>query len=89
MPLRDHFRPPLSDRRSWEELHGGWPMMIVAALDARLPANYVAGPQVHLGSSIEVDVATFEEDEAHHEAGGERDDGGGVAVAAWAPHGRP
>jgi hypothetical protein len=28
MPLRDHFRPPLSDRRSWEELHGGWPMMI-------------------------------------------------------------
>jgi hypothetical protein len=84
MPLRDHFRPPLSDRRSWEELHGGWPMMIVAALGAKLPARYVAGPQVHLGSSIEVDVATFEEDEANHATGGERD-GGGVATAVWAP----
>ncbi len=73
MPLRNHFRPPLSDRRSWEELHGGWPMMIVAALGARLPARYVAGPQVHLGSSIEVDVATFEEDEANPATVGERD----------------
>ena len=26
MPLRDHFRPPLADKRSWDELHGGWPM---------------------------------------------------------------
>jgi hypothetical protein len=59
--------------------------MIVAALGAKLPARYVAGPQVHLGSSIEVDVATFEEDEANHPAGGGQDDGGGVAVAAWAP----
>jgi hypothetical protein len=52
MPLRDHFRPPLSDRRSWEELHGGWPMMIVATLGAKLPARYVAGPQIQLGSSL-------------------------------------
>ena len=22
MPLRDHFRPPLADFASWEELHG-------------------------------------------------------------------
>jgi Protein of unknown function (DUF4058) len=84
MPLRDHFRPPLADRRSWEELHGGWPMMIVAALGAKLPARYVAGPQVHLGSSIEVDVATFEEDEAN-QAAGEREQDGGVATAVWAP----
>jgi hypothetical protein len=25
MPLRDHFRPPLDDVHSWDELHGGWP----------------------------------------------------------------
>ena len=85
MPLRDHFRPPLSDRRSWEGFHGGWPMMIVAALRRRLPTRYVAEPQVHLGSAIEIDVATFEEDEASRGVGGERDGGGGVATAAWAP----
>ena len=29
MPLRDHFRSPLDDVRAWDELQGGWPMMIV------------------------------------------------------------
>ncbi len=29
MPLRDHFRPPLADRKSWEGLCDGWPAMIV------------------------------------------------------------
>ena len=33
MPLRDHFRPPLDDIASWEELHGQWPAMIVMALN--------------------------------------------------------
>jgi hypothetical protein len=37
MPLRDHFRPPLADRRSWEGFHGGWPMMIVQGLNRTLP----------------------------------------------------
>jgi hypothetical protein len=47
MPLRDHFRPPLDDVKSWEELHGGWPMMLVAALSSKLPPGSVAGPRVH------------------------------------------
>ncbi len=47
MPLRDHFRPPLDDNASWEELHGGWPMVIVQRLRKQLPAGYVAGPRVH------------------------------------------
>ena len=64
MPLRDHFRPPLTKRRSWEGVHGAWPTMIVIGLNPRLPPRYVAEPQVHLGSSIEVDVATYEEDES-------------------------
>jgi hypothetical protein len=50
MPLRDHFRPPLSDTSSWEELHGGWPMVIVQQLRKLLPPGYVAGPKVHCGS---------------------------------------
>ena len=32
MPLRDHFRPPLDNVASWEELHGRWPMVIVQQL---------------------------------------------------------
>jgi hypothetical protein len=85
MPLRDHFRPPLSDLRSWEGFHGGWPMMIVAALGRRLPLHYVAEPQVHLGPSVEIDVATYEGDEPDSAANVVRDDAGGVATEAWAP----
>ena len=70
MPLRDHFRSPLADRRSWDGLHGGWPTMIVVGLNRNLPQRYVAEPQVHLGSSIEVDVAAYEQDEAGSPAAG-------------------
>ncbi len=54
MPLRDHFRPPLDDNASWEELHGGWPMVIVQQLRKQLPAGYVAGPRVHFNLYAEV-----------------------------------
>ncbi|MEJ7637634.1 MAG: hypothetical protein WKF75_06490, partial [Singulisphaera sp.] len=70
MPLRDHFRPPLDDRFSWDGLHGQWPAMIVLALSRRLPVRFIAAPSVHLGSSIEVDVATFEQDEPDSPASG-------------------
>src|SRR5260370_3977779 len=64
MPLRDHFRPPLSDRRSWEGFHAQWPAMIVIGLNRNLPERYVAEPQVHLGSSVEIDVAAYDERDA-------------------------
>jgi hypothetical protein len=84
MSLRDHFRPPLADRRSWEGFHGGWPMMIVEGLNRRLPPRFAAEPQVQLGSSIEIDVATYEEDEVGAPSAGGKGDGG-VATAVWAP----
>jgi hypothetical protein len=59
VPLRDHFRPPLGDRRSWEGFHGGWPAMIVMRLNSSLAERYVAEPRVCLGSSVEIDVATL------------------------------
>jgi hypothetical protein len=59
-------------------------MMIVAELDRKLPERYVAVPQVHLGSSFEVDVATYDQDESDPSAAGATD-GGGVATAIWAP----
>jgi hypothetical protein len=62
MPLRDHFHPPLSQRSSWEELHGIWPAVIVQKLNAVLPKEYRAAPSVHLGSAFEIDIATFEKE---------------------------
>jgi hypothetical protein len=86
MPLRDHFRPPLADKRSWDELHGGWPMMLVAALSKKLPPFYVAGPRVHLATSFQIDVASYEEEEEATPLsswGGAEE--GGVATEVWAP----
>jgi hypothetical protein len=85
MPLRDHFRPPLDLRRRWDGFHGAWPTIIVIGLDRILPRRYSAAPTVHLGSSIEIDLGTFEEDEAESSASGGTGDGGGVATALWAP----
>jgi Protein of unknown function (DUF4058) len=85
MPLRDHFHSPLADRRSWDGLHGGWPMMIVNGLNRKLPPRYVAEPQIHLGSSVEVDVATYEDEKADSPAVGDKGDGGATATAVWAP----
>ncbi len=85
MPLRDHFRPPLGNRRAWDNLHGQWPAMIVLALSRKLPEGYFAAPTVHLGSSIEIDVATFEQGEEDSPGGGGNDSGGGVATAVWPP----
>lgn len=45
MPLREHFHAPLADRRSWDAVHGGWPMMIVTGLGPKLPQRYVADPR--------------------------------------------
>lgn len=82
MPLRDHFRPPLLTRRSWAGFQAQWLAVMVIDLNRRLPPRYLAEPQVHPGSAIEIDVGTFEE-------GGPRLPapwaGGGAATAVWAP----
>src|SRR4051812_5559250 len=83
MPLRDHFRPPLDLSHSWEGFLGGWPMVIVQHLRKLLPAGYIAEPNVHSGSEVEIDVAAFENDLAPSP---ERFAGVvGVATAVWAP----
>lgn len=84
MPLRDHFRPPVESKHSWDELHGGWPMVIVQQLFPILPEGYVAAPGVRLGTTFEIDVSAYEQDEPAH---GETSSNGnsGVATATWAP----
>src|SRR4051812_49906554 len=87
MPLRDHFRPPVEKRHSWDELHGGWPMVIVQKLFPHLPDGFVAAPGVHLGTAFEIDVSAYEQDEpvAAPMPGGRDSGGGGVAVAPPPP----
>ena len=72
MPLRDHFRPPVSLVASWEGFHGGWPMVIVQQLVEKLPPRYVAAPRVHSGFYVEIDVATYDTEGA---------DGGALAIS--------
>ncbi|HET6878733.1 MAG TPA: DUF4058 family protein [Pirellulales bacterium] len=90
MPLRDHFHPPLSKKKSWEGFHGQWPAMIVMALGHKLPQGYDAEPRAHLGAYYEIDVASYEVDvpagiaqETSARQTSEAD--GGVATAIWAP----
>jgi hypothetical protein len=85
MPLRDHFRAPLDNRRHWEGFHATWPVMLVALLRRRLPRRYFAEPRVHSGSSAEIDVATFEDEGEGSPTVGAGNDNGGVATAVWAP----
>jgi hypothetical protein len=82
MPLLDHFHPPLSEKRHWESFHASWATQIMAMLNRDvLPPGYFAETQVHVGSRVEVDVASFEE--ARLSSG--REEPRNVAVAMWAP----
>lgn len=84
MPLRDHFRPPVSKRASWEAFHGGWPMVIVQQLRTTLPPGFTAGPRVHLGTFCEIDVSAYETDDAPRQPAWNADAGnGGLAASAW------
>lgn len=89
MPLRDHFHPPLTNRFSWEEVHGGWPMVIVQQLSKLLPAQYTAGPRVHLGPQFEIDVASYESNRPDRPStsGTFAEPGrlSGAATAVWVP----
>jgi len=83
MPLRDHFHSPLRERHHWEGFHSAWANTMVRQLNAQwLPARYRAEPQVSLGTQVEIDAATFEQDTA---AVLEGEKGNGVATTVWAP----
>jgi hypothetical protein len=62
MPLRDHFRPPVSKKASWEGFHAVWPTTLLQHLRTRLPTGFIAEPRVRLGTYMEIDVAAYETD---------------------------
>jgi hypothetical protein len=51
VPLRDHFHPPLVNRRHWEGIHSAWINAMVRRLSEQLPPRYFAEPQVRLGAT--------------------------------------
>lgn len=59
MTLRDHFHPPLSERRHWHSFHNGWAYNLAANLNQTLPKGYFAEANVQFG--IEIDTAVFDE----------------------------
>jgi hypothetical protein len=81
MPLRDHFRPPVANIASWEELHGLWPGLIAMRLNSILPPDYRSGVKIHLGSAVEIDVAAFELENSSSVENGTPSD----TAVAWEP----
>jgi hypothetical protein len=88
MPLLDHFHPPLYPERRWESVHALWAAAIVARLNETvLPALYYAETQVHIGSRVEVDVATIERLSSGTSRSARPDNGPVATLEAevWAP----
>ena len=82
MPLLDHFHPPISERRSWEGFHGLWAAALVEKLNRDvLTDEYFADMQVHIGSQVEVDIATLVESRKTGQRGGAT----ATLASAWAP----
>jgi hypothetical protein len=80
MPLLDHFHPPLSSNRHWQGFHSAWANALTRQLNrGLLPPRYFAEPNVQIGTTVEIDVAAFEE------AGSAQATSAGVATAVWAP----
>jgi hypothetical protein len=85
MPLRDHFRSPVNDTHSWDEVHGQWPGEIVRHLTTILPPGFRAAPKVHLGSAFEVDVRTYDLDSREPDTNADSGDGGTATLTTLSP----
>jgi hypothetical protein len=85
MPRRDHYRSPVNDTHSWDEVHGQWPGEIVRHLSTILPDGFRAAPKVHLGSPFEVDVSTYDLDARAPDTTADSSDGGTGTLTALSP----
>ncbi len=86
MPLRDHFHEPLEAEMDWESFHSAWANTMVRHLNEKLlPARYRSQPELHLGTHVEIDVATFERPTPGPAPSDGNGAGSNVATAVWAP----
>jgi hypothetical protein len=83
MPLRDHFRPPVSKISSWEGFRAMWPTCIVQQLREQLPPGFVAEPRVHLGTLMEIDVEALKSEGAPRAKASSENGSGGTATVVW------
>src|SRR5262245_58028475 len=82
VPLLDHFHPPLFPRRHWESFHVTWAGAIADTLNEDLlPDGYFAEEHAHAGARIEIDVATFADQNSQVN--------GSVATRTYAPPAPP
>jgi hypothetical protein len=91
MPLLDHFRPPVSTRKPWEVVHGGWAVLIAQRLNsAILTREFESEQHVHRGTRVEIDVATYEDAPGPSLFGTNGANGGvATAVETFAPPAPP
>ncbi|HWY87493.1 MAG TPA: DUF4058 family protein [Gemmataceae bacterium] len=61
MPLLDHFHPPIDRRYHWESFHSNWATRLADGIGARLPEEFQVEEHCHAGTSLEIDIATFQE----------------------------
>src|SRR5437667_7801954 len=81
MPLLDHFHPPVSERRTWEGFHSLWAAALVEKLNRDILADeYFADMQVHIGSQVEVDIATLDQSRGANSAAATA-----TLAPAWVP----
>jgi hypothetical protein len=85
MPLRDHFKPPLS-KRGWQAVHAMWPAKICEQIASQLPERFVVEPRVQLGTYYEIDIGALdqgddEELDTDAYSFSNEANGGGVAIA--------
>jgi hypothetical protein len=81
MPLLDHFHPPLHGPRRWEGFHHAWATTIAQQLNLEtLPPGFYAEPEISLGPTLEIDVATLEQTTT-----GTGSSAGRTAAAVWSP----
>ncbi len=60
MPIIDHFDPKIRVISRFHSFHNAWATHIAADLNTFLPENFIAEPNVQIGSRIEIDVQADE-----------------------------
>ncbi len=63
MPLRDHFRLPVENAASFEDVLGAWPAAIAYRLNVLLPARYRCSVKAHRASENWLTIDDGEKDE--------------------------
>jgi hypothetical protein len=60
MPIIDHFSPKVRAISRFHSFYNAWATHIAADLNALLPENFIAEPNVQIGSLVEIDVQADE-----------------------------